>query len=355
MYKEKSNQYRITSTLPAYRIVTIIVLAVLMAFYSCGEGGDQNTGPAKKKVPLVRAAPAEKTTLVSYVDITGTIQANVFTDIASPADGIIETLLARENQMVERDKIIAVINPNDRVTLISNNQLQVELAEAKVKAVDKNGEEYNVLIKELEEARKNLDYAREMYQTVPVICPMTGLVTQRWLDEGSQVAAKEKIITISDMSSLVIKAEVNEKYFEAIQKGKRLPVVLNAYPNDSLQGVISLVYPQVDPVTRSVKFDIRIVNFNKKLLPGMMASIKIPVSVKEDAIAIPEQSVLTSPDNKNFLFVINKDTMVLKRIVHTGISSGNRLEIVEGLEENDVVVVEGQEMLKDNMKVKVTK
>ena len=155
------------------------------------------------------------------------------------------------------------------------------------------------------------------------------------------------------MNSLVIKAEVNEKYFEAVNKGKKLQVILSAYPNDTLNATISLVYPQVDPVTRSVKFDIKINNFKKELLPGMMASIKIPVSVNENAISVSEQAVLTSPDNKFFLFVVDKDSIAHQNVVEKGITSGNKLEILKGLNENDKVVVSGQEMLKDSMKVKI--
>ncbi|MCA1744569.1 MAG: efflux RND transporter periplasmic adaptor subunit [Bacteroidales bacterium] len=300
---------------------------------------------------MVKVQPALKKNMAAFIEITGTIQANIYTDLLSPADGIIETLTARENQWVAKDKVIAVINPNERVSLISNNQLQVDLLEKRLAEADAEGEK-ELLLLELEKAKSNLDYAEKMYQVIPVVCPMSGLVTQRYTDKGSQVSAKDKIITISDMNSLVIKAEVNEKYFEAIQQGKRLPLMLNAYPNDSLQGVISLVYPQVDALTRSVKFDIKISGFKKRLLPGMMASIKIPVSLNQDAISVPEQAVLTSPDNQSFIFVADKDSIVHRRVVETGMSPGNDLEIVSGLQEQENVVVQGQEMLKDGVKVK---
>jgi multidrug efflux pump subunit AcrA (membrane-fusion protein) len=338
-----------------FQIGTLIFIITALTLASCQQSTDRTAKPQPKKIPLVKVQPAVKIKMVSFIEITGTIQANVFTDIKSPADGIIESLHARENQQVEKDRIIAVINPNDRVALISNNQLQVQQIEAKLNTTNKNTDEYSVLMQELEKAKENLEYATKMYQTVPVICPMNGLVTQRWTDNGSQVGEKEKIITVSDMNSLVIKAEMNEKYFEAIKQGKKLPVILNAYPNDTLAGSISLVYPQVDAVTRSIKFDIKILSFKKTLLPGMMASIKIPVSEKENAIVVPEQAVLSSPDNTSFLFIVNTDSLALKRIVQTGISSGNKLEISKGLKENEKVVIAGQEMLKDSIMVKIMK
>ncbi len=331
----------------------IWILFLMAMSFSCNTDQKTDKSPKPKKLPFVKIEAAKATKMVSYIEITGTIEANIFTDIKSPADGIIESLLARENQQVVKDRIIAVINPSDRVALISNNLLQVQQIEERLNATNKDSDEYKLILQELEKAKENLEYSKKMYRTVPVICPMNGLVTERWLDKGNQVAEKDKILTISDMSSLVIKAEVNEKYIQAVKQGKKLPVILNAYPEDTLKGTISLVYPKVDPTTRSIKFDIKILNFNKKLLPGMMASIKIPVLTKENVVAVPEHAVLTSPDYKNFLFVINKDSLALKRIIQTGISSENNLEIIEGLKEKEKVVIAGQEMLKDSIKVKI--
>ncbi len=323
-------------------------------FFSCG-GKNENAEQKPKKIPLVKVQDVSISKLVSSIDITGTVQANIITEVKSPADGIVENLYARENQYVEKDKLIAVINPTDRVSLISSNIEKIDDLERKLKTTDKNTEDYQQLLSEIDKAKSDLEYAQNMYKTIPVVCPMNGLVTQRWLDKGSQVSTKENIITITDMASLVIKAEVNERYFEAIKQGKKLPVILNAYPTDTLTGIISLIYPQIDPISRSVKFDIKIQNFNKSLLPGMMATIKIPVAVIDQALTIPEYAVLTSPDNKNFVFTVDSDSIAHRRIIKTGITSGSKIQIVQGLTENDKIVVSGQDMLKDSVNVKIMK
>jgi len=336
-----------------WRITPFIILLVLIFFYGCKSENNEEKKQKTAKLPLVNVQPAQKSKMVSHIDITGTIEPNILTTIKSPADGIVLSLSARENQQVKNDKIIAVINPLDRVALISENQMKIEQIQ---KALDREAtdtDEYKRLTRELDTARKNLEYAKNMYKTVPVICPMSGVVTDRYVDLGSRVSAQDKMFTITDMSSLVIKAQANEKYFEAIEKGNKLPVILNAYSNDTLSGKISLVYPQVDPVTRSVKFDIKILNFNKKLLPGMMASIKIPVSEKENAISVPNRAILTSPENENFIFVVDSNNVAHRRVIEKGMDSNNQVEIITGLKEGEKVVVDGQGRLKDSMKVKM--
>lgn len=329
-------------------------LMIMLPFMliSCS-GNEKNADVKAKKVPLVKVQAVAPSKMVLFTEVSGTIQPNVFTDIKSSADGVIETLSARENDRVVEGMVIAVINPNDRVNIISNNRLLVEKLTKKIISTNSSPEEYANIQLQLDKAKSDLEYAQKMYQSIPVICPMNGTVTRRMLEKGSQVSAKETILTISDMNSLVIKAEVNEAYFEAIKQGKKIPVKLNAYPNDSITGIISLVYPEIDAQTRTVKFDVKLLNFKKKIQPGMMGMLKISVSVKEKTLTVPEQAVLTSPDNKKFVFVVNTDSIALRRVVKTGIIMGNKLEITEGLFEKDQLVVAGQEMLKDSLKVKI--
>lgn len=350
----KSNRWRKSIfKFSNYKIGTLLLLSLLLAFQACKNSEEKPKQPPQKKVPLVKVQPAEKTKMVSFIEFTGTVEANIVSDIKSPVDGVIESLFARENEPVTKDRIVAVINPNDRLALIASNQLEIQQLEQKIK--NTGSENLPALKQELERAKSNLEYARNMYQTVPVICPMNGVITSRWLDAGNQVGAKDKIITISDMNSLVVKAEVNEKYFGAVKQGKQLPVLLSAYPGDTLSGTISLVYPQIDPLTRSVKFDLKVQSNGKKLLPGMMATLRIPVLNNENAIAINPDAVLTNPDNTNFVFVAGADSIAHKRIVTTGISTEKKVEITTGLAENEKVVVMGQEMLKDSVKVRIMK
>jgi multidrug efflux pump subunit AcrA (membrane-fusion protein) len=114
-----------------------------------------------------------------------------------------------------------------------------------------------------------------------------------------------------------------------------------------------MVYPEISADTRTLKFDVKLVKSDKKILPGMMAQLRIPTEVHENVIAIPSDAVLTNPANERFVFVINKDSMALKRIVKTGIAAKKQIEIVSGLEENENLVIMGQEMLKDSVKVKI--
>lgn len=336
-----------------HTIIAVSTLVIAMhLFTSCGKGNANNIKIKPKKMPLVSVQKSKIQKMVNKIRITGTIEANVFSEIVSPVDGVLESLYARENQRVKKGSIIAIINPNQRLSLMASNSLKLEQLQNDLVTKTKGTEAFIITGQQLKTAEENMEYAQNMYQVNPVICPANGLVTERWSDEGTQLITKDKILKITDMSSLVIKAEVNEQYFEAIQEGKELNVKLNAYPNDSLIGIVQLIYPQLSPETRGILFDIKIKNFQKKILPGMMAVIELPVHTIENAVVVNADAILSSPDNTQFVFIVDADGNVKKHLVETGISMGDLIEI-KGISADEKIIVKGQEMLKEDVKVKI--
>lgn len=335
-------------------IYKILAISVILTVYACNSDNKQEVAK-KEKVNFVEVITTTEQQNISYIQIVGTIEPNITTDIKSTTDGIIEQLYAVENQYVYKDQIIAVINPNNRVALLASNAQIIKDLDNKLKNASNDSLLYEKIKKELEDAKKNMDYAQNMYKTVAIICPMSGTVTTKWLNQGSQVEIKEKIITVSNMNSLVIKAQVNEKYFQAITQGKKISVLLNSYPNDTLTGIISLVYPNIDNTTRAVKFDVTIQNNNKKLLPGMSATLLVPVKVIEKSIFIPSDAILTTNNNKQFVFIVDSNNIAHKKMVKTGITNNNLTQIISGLKPKEKLVVKGQETLKDSFKVKIIK
>ncbi len=334
-----------------YYLAAGLILSV--SFVHCQK--DQSEGKkAAVRPAFVLVAPAQTSRMISYIDITGTIQADISSEVLSPVDGVIEALYVRENARATRDQLIAVINPTERLSLIGNTQWALKQLQQAYQASAADSTNRVRISGQIDSLKKSLAFARTVYQTVPVISPLNGVVTQRWLDMGSQVKSRDKIVTISDLNSLLIRAEINEKYYTALQSARALPVLLAAYPEETFNGRIFTIYPQVDAGSRNIKFDVKIENRGVwKLLPGMMAQIRIPTRVSEKAVSVPEEALLTTIDGQQFLFIVDSDSMAHRRGVSTGIRMDNRVEILAGIEAAEKVVVMGQQMVRDNAKVKL--
>ncbi|MGQ9620940.1 MAG: efflux RND transporter periplasmic adaptor subunit [Bacteroidales bacterium] len=328
-------------------LLTSIVTVFLSGCNSKKANPEQSS--AQKKITLVNVTQALKQEISSVIKITGTVTPNTVGIIKSPVNGVVETLYVRENYPVTQGQIVAVINPAERIALIAKNRQAVNQIQEKLKQLKDN----DTLRQALSKAEYDLDLAYKMYLLIPVTAELDGIVSQRFIDKGSEVSARDKLLEIYQPSSLVVKCEVNEKYFSVIKKGKKLPVRLNAYPDKKFTGTISLIYPKIDPVTRSLKFDIKL-DQTVSLVEGMMAEITLATEVRNDAVCVPDDALLTDINNNLFLYSVDADSIAHKINVVSGISSGGFTEIVSGINPGNIIVIKGQELLKDGQKVKIS-
>ena len=120
------------------------------------------------------------------------------------------------------------------------------------------------------------------------------------------------------------------------------------------KGKITKSSQAVDLSTRTMAVEVEIVNPDASLKPGMFSTIVFITDKKKDAAMIPDQVVI-SDEEGSFVYIINPDTSVTKKYVKTGMKMDNNIEILSGISKNDKIVVVGQTLVKDKMKVKLSK
>ena len=133
------------------------------------------------------------------------------------------------------------------------------------------------------------------------------------------------------------------------------PVYITHYtlPKDTIRGVISELSPAISSETRTFKGKILIQNDDLKLRPGMFVKADIVVNKADSAIIIPKD-VIQSNRRVKYVYIVEKNTALLREL-KTGLEDDKNIQILEGLKENDNLVVKGFETLKENAKVKVQK
>ena len=132
-----------------------------------------------------------------------------------------------------------------------------------------------------------------------------------------------------------------------------IDVLVNGAPEDTIRGVISELSPAISSETRTFKGKILIQNEGLKLRPGMFVKADIVVNKADSAIIIPK-SVIQSNRRIKYVYIVEKNTALLREL-KTGLEDDKNIQVLEGLKENDNLVVKGFETLKENAKVKVQK
>jgi len=173
--------------------------------------------------------------------------------------------------------------------------------------------------------------------------PISGIVIERNGTIGATVGSDANVFKIIDISSVWIDANVFEKDLERVRRGQEVKVFVPAFPGVSFSGRVILVSSVVDPETRSVKVRTEVPNPEGRLKPDMFANVQIITDLHRTAISIPQSAVLDD-GGKSVVFVAEGNGYA-KRGVNIGIQGNGRVEIIEGLQAGDKVVVKGNYLL----------
>ena len=155
---------------------------------------------------------------------------------------------------------------------------------------------------------------------------------------------------IGDIENLQVTASVPERYVAELKTGLKAEVYLEAYPGVVFTATVSRVSPVVDAATRTKEI---ILNFDKKdsrINAGMFAKVKLFISKYEGHIAIPKDAVVEQDEN-SYLYIVNDDNTVSKRVVKLGKSVDGIIQVVDNVMPGERVVVDGMLAISDGVKV----
>jgi membrane fusion protein (multidrug efflux system) len=289
----------------------------------------------------------------------GTPHANESIMIRPEIPGRVRQVLFQEGQAVEKD---------DFLIELDDSELQAELAQAaaelkvsrltyeRIKQLDLDGKRY-VPKQQLDEVAGSLQAAQAahvLYTTrlakTKIRAPFAGLTGIRRISPGDFVVAGQDLVNLEDVRTLKIDFKVSETLLRYIVPGQTIEVTTDAYPGETFHGTVYVVDPRIDMSTRSVQARARIPNVNYRLRPGMFAQLTVFLGRPERALLIPEEAVVPKKD-KTFVYRAEGETARWIE-VQLGMRMRGHVQVVQGLNEQDVVVRVGHHKLQDGARIR---
>ncbi len=202
----------------------------------------------------------------------------------------------------------------------------------------------------VEEAEVALARAEEGERKALVRSPIAGVVTLCNVREGERVRMGDLLYRVEDPRSLVVYAQVPAR--EAARVGEKNEVVVgsSAAPT-ATSGKVVLVAPTIERESGTVRCKI-VVEPAQGFRPGLFVNLRIIVERRAGALVVPKRCVLHDGDEGTYLFTIDEGKAV-RRLVRTGLESGDGVEIADGLDEGAAVVIEGQDTLTHGAAVEI--
>ena len=196
---------------------------------------------------------------------------------------------------------------------------------------------------ELRELRVRLDNTR-------ILAPISGLVGKRHLDNGALVNPSMPVVSLVDLSTMVMEINAPEKDLVKIRPGLEAGIVLDAYPEQKFKGRVIRLSPILDPATRTGSVEIEVPNPKMMLKAEMFARVELDLGTRHNTLLIPREA-LVSHDQQRGVFKLQDETARFQP-VDAGIIQGGEVEVISGLKEGEAVITLGVNLVKNGDKVR---
>jgi membrane fusion protein, multidrug efflux system len=329
-------------------------IPVISAFFE--EGGAKQKRRGGRPV-FVETKKARVDTVMIEVDAIGTAKSNESIVVTTQVTGMVSKIHFREGQWIKKGAALVDLDAGEltgelaeKIALRDNaKRLYLrtrKLAGSKNVPAARVEELYGSLM--AAEARVRSDEAK--LAEYKVMAPFSGRLGLRRISLGALVRPGDQITTLDDTSRLKVDFRIPETAISHITANQTVTAQSAAWPDKEYVGRVQTIDSRVDPTTRSI--EIRAVFDNKqgKLKPGMFLTATLTAAVRDNAILIPEEALISSSD-KQFVFTV-KDGKAVKTIVTTGEHINGDIEILSGIAEGTPVIVGGVQKVRPGQAVK---
>lgn len=339
-------------------------------------------GEAEKAEDSYAAAPVkvfkvQRQKISEKLLFTGVIEAWKKINITPDIGGKIARIHVEEGQRVAKGQLLAEMDTRAIRLQLDQAEAALAVAEANYNDAQKNMERMERLEKEeavsdqeyekiklvfeaaeaqLKQAQAAVNLARYNLDVSLMKAPFAGIVASRNAEEGDVInpmmggfSTTSGVLTLMDFSRITVEVEVSHRDIVRIRKGQFAELRVAAFPERVFQGRVSIVNISADPMTKKFNVEVTVDNSDLVLRPNTFGEISLEVSTHEDALVIPQRAVLEN----TYVFRVIDNNRVERVDLTLGLQNSDRIEVITGLKEGDLVVVEGNFGLEDGTEIEI--
>ena len=348
-------------------------------------GRGASAGMGMGRAPMtVEVAAVTRGEIVESITVVGNLIGAATVDVVPRVAGRIESVNVKLGDRIGKGQVVAKIEDREINEQINQAQATLDVNKANViqrqndvqvqqNALDRTRASYerglvakqlledaearhtaavsalNVAKAQQSQTEFRIDELKITLSNTTILSPIDGFVSRRNLDPGGFAGANTVMLQVVDLRTVRMVGNLVEKGFKRVTAGVSALVSVDAFPGEDFEGQVSRVAPVFDPATRTAQMEIEVPNPGFRLKPGMYARVKLTVERRPDALSVPRAAVVDT-EGRRGVFVI-QDGAAKFIEVHSGLSDGERIEILEGLKEGQPVITTGALALREGDRV----
>ena len=362
---------------PRAMIKPIVIMAIIVALILGIVFGVQAFfgKMGKKFMAAAASAPQTVSTTVAaaaewqpYYQSTGTARAVRGADLSAQASGVVEQIAIDSGSEVPAGKVLLRLNPNDDYAKLQQLQAAAELADQTLKrdreqfaaqAISQASIDTDVSTQKSAHAQVAAQEA--LIQEKIVKAPFAGRLGIRQVDLGQYLTAGTAIVTLQALDPILIDFYLPQQALSQVKIGQAVTAMIDTYPGETFKGIVESVNSKVDTASRNVQVRAALPNADRRLLPGMFASVRIEYGAKRNPITLPQTAVTYNPYGDT-VYVVEQHGVddkghprleVQQRFVKLGSTRGDQIAVESGVKPGEVIVTAGQIKLRNGVPVAV--
>ncbi|MDP4189508.1 MAG: efflux RND transporter periplasmic adaptor subunit [Bacteroidota bacterium] len=336
-----------------------LVSGIFILGTSCNSKKSSSTESDIKEAVPVKTMVVRPEMVMRNIDFTASLIPFEEVHLAPSAPGRIEKINVEIGSNVTKGQVVALM---DRTNL-EQARINMMKLETDFKRLDTLKKTKSIADQQYDQMKSAYDIAKTSYQflleNTQLKAPFNGVISGKYFEDGeiysgSPVAAvgKPAIVSIIQISELKALISIASSYYPLVSVGMKADVKCEIFPDLTFKGEIFRIYPTIDNSTKTFTVEVKIHNENLKLRPGMFSKIKLDLG-KGNALLVPNIAMIKQTGTNNLYVFINKNNVAIKTPVKTGRMVDDRIEILEGVNNGDEIVVVGQNKLENQMPITI--
>lgn len=313
-------------------------------------------GGRPQALPLVTVERVSRGRLYDVVEALGTALANESVTMTAKVTDTVRRVNFEDGDFVEAGTVLVELTNQEEEAALAEARANLDDAESQLRRLEDLSARGLTAASELDVARSRAAAVQARLNSVVarlrdrlIQAPFSGVLGFRQVSPGTMLSPNTPITSIDDISIIKLDFTVPETFIGAMAEGAKVVAKSVSFPGREFDGTVRTVGSRVDPVTRAITVRAHIENEDRALRPGMLLTVEV-VTGEREALVVPEGAVF-QVQNRAYVYLADGD-VARQREIEIGGRRFGVVEVLGGLEEGDLIVVEGIVKLREGARMR---
>ena len=339
--------------------IKFIFCAIFIIMLAAGNGCKRTASQDKTNLIDVEVQRVKATDLNRDVNYSGNIEESMKVPLTFAVYGTVTKVFVSEGDFVKKGQLLAVLeseNYQNTLDLAMATKNQAEDAYNRILPMYKNGNIPAIKMVEIEtnlkKARAQESIARKNLRDCSLYSTESGIVGKRQIEPGMTSTQNVTSIEIIKIDTVYARVSIPENEISFIKKGMKASIKIGAL-NKTFTGIVHETGVVADPMAHTYKIKITISNSDHTIMPGMICDVTIENKHKNTGFVLQNRAVMIDDTGRNYVYTVSPSQLAVKKYVKTGNLVNDGIEITDGLKNDEMVLVTGQQKLVENSAVNI--